>query len=188
MISSLASGRARGQATSGARRRARHRARPAVGDDRSPGPGARAAPPPRPRPTSPAPTTTTFWPASGPRRSSASSTAACETEAVPRPIAVSLRARLPTSTARRKRRFEVLRVAPSSLGEGPRRSDLAEDLGLPDHGRADARRHLEQVGGRLFLVLAARGEGGAPPGPARRASRRSRGCRRRRRGSAPSTA
>ena len=66
-----------------------------------------------PSPTSPAPTTTTFEPASDPSRSSAISTAAWETEAVPRPIPVSDRARLPTSSARRKSRFSAARVVPS---------------------------------------------------------------------------
>ena len=105
-------------------------------------------------PTSPAPTTTTFDRLNDPRRSSAISTAACETDAVPRPIPVSDRARLPTSSARRKSRLSDARGAPSLLGQLPCVADLAEDLGLAEHRRAQAGGHLEQVGDRLFVVLA----------------------------------
>jgi hypothetical protein len=48
---------------------------------------------------SPAPSTSTRRPASVPSRSVAMATAACDTDAMWRPMAVSDRARLPTSTA-----------------------------------------------------------------------------------------
>ena len=70
------------------------------------------------------------------------------------------------------------------LGQLPCVADLAEDLGLPEHGRAQAGGHLEQVGGRLLVVLADEVEGAARRAPTRPARRRSRGCRRTRRGSA----
>ena len=58
-----------------------------------------------PVPISPAPMTTMFLPSREPRMSVAISTAACETDAVPRLIAVSVRTRLPTSRARSMRHW-----------------------------------------------------------------------------------
>ena len=66
-----------------------------------------------PSPMSPAPTTSTRLPASEPSRSVAISTAAWLTEAVPRPMAVSVRTRLPTSIAVRNSRLSDALAPPS---------------------------------------------------------------------------
>ena len=82
------------------------------------------------------------------------STAAWLTDAVPRPMAVSVRARLPTRRAWRNSRSSVERTPPSSCGELPRGADLAEDLALAEHRRVETGGDLEQVAGRGLVVLA----------------------------------
>ena len=84
-----------------------------------------------PSPMSPAPRTSTRRPASEPSRSAAMATAACDTEAVPRAMSVSVRARLPVSTAWRNSRLRIGPAAPSS-GPVPGRAHLTEDLALAE--------------------------------------------------------
>ena len=65
-------------------------------------------------------------------------TAACETEVMWRPMAVSVRARLPASSAWRNSR---LRVGPGGAllaGALPGLLHLAEDLALAEHRRVEA--------------------------------------------------
>ena len=78
---------------------------------------------------------------------SAISTAACDTDAVPRPMPVSVRARLPTSSGVAEQQVERGPGRALALGQLPRVADLAEDLGLAEHGRVEPGGHLEQVRG-----------------------------------------
>ena len=65
-----------------------------------------------PRPIAPAPNTTAVRPSSPSSRSAAMTTAAWDTEVTERAMAVSVRARLPVSSARRKSRLSVGPAAP----------------------------------------------------------------------------
>ena len=121
---------------------------------------------------------------SSPRCSVAISTAAWDTDAVARPIAVSVRARLPTSTAWRNSRFSAAREPPSACASSHADAHLAEDLVLAEHRRVEPGGDLEQVGAPPPRRAGCRGADAARRAPDRRARRRSRGCRRRRRGSA----
>ena len=69
---------------------------------------------------------------SEPRRSAAMATAAVDTDAMWRAMPVSVRARLPTSSAWRNSRLSGEPAVPFLLGPLPRLADLAEDLGLAD--------------------------------------------------------
>ena len=82
------------------------------------------------------------------------STAAWLIDAVPRPMAVSVRARLPTRRAWRNSRSSVERTPPSSLADLPRRAHLAEDLALAEHRRVEPGGDLEEVLGGGVVVLA----------------------------------
>ena len=82
------------------------------------------------------------------------STAAWLTDAVARLIAVSVRARLPVSSAWRNSRFSVGLGAALGLRQLPRRAHLAEDLALAEHRRVEPGGDLEQVGDGSVVVLA----------------------------------
>ena len=112
------------------------------------------------------------------------STAAWLIDAVPRPMPVSVRARLPVASAWRNSRLSVERDAALALRDLPRRADLAEDLALAEHGRVEAGGDLEQMGDRGVVVLAVQVRVQLVEARGRRARTRSHGCRRRRRGSA----
>ena len=101
----------------------------------------------------PAPTTSTRLPSRPPSWSTAISTAAWLTDAVPRPIPVSVRARLPTLSAWRNSRLRLRAGAALGLRDLPRLADLTEDLALADDRRVEAGRDLEQVGDGGVVVL-----------------------------------
>ena len=106
-----------------------------------------------PSPISPAPSTSTRRPLSVPSRSVAIATAACATEVMPRPMPVSVRARLPTSSAWRNSRLSDDAGRAFGAGDVPRRADLAEDLALADHRGVEPGGHGEQVRhGRVVVV------------------------------------
>ena len=73
---------------------------------------------------------------------------------MPRPIPVSVRARLPARRAWRNSRSSVDRTAPCSAGDLPRGADLAEDLALAEHGRVEPGGDLEQMRRGRLVVLA----------------------------------
>ena len=82
------------------------------------------------------------------------STAAWLTDAVPRPMAVSVRARLPTRKRVTEEQVER-RPHPALVGgDLPRTAHLAEDLALAEHRRVEAGGDLEQVAGGRLVVLA----------------------------------
>ena len=83
----------------------------------------------------------------------ASATAADETDTACRPIAVSVRARLPTSTAWRNVRDEQRPAGRLVLGRVPRLAHLAEDLALADDHRVEAGGHPEEVRDRGVVVV-----------------------------------
>ena len=90
-------------------------------------------------PISPAPSTSVVFPASDPSSATASATAACESDVVPRAMAVSDRTRLPTSRAWRNSvdsTGPAGRLVPGGL---PGVADLAQDLALAQHRRVQAR-------------------------------------------------
>ena len=111
-----------------------------------------------PSPIAPAPTTVTRRPWMLPWCSTAISTAAWLTEAVPRAMPVSVRARLPTPIAWRNSRFSERAGATFALGDLPRLAELAEDLGLADDRRVEPGGDLEQVphGGVVVLGVQVR--------------------------------
>ena len=84
----------------------------------------------------------------------ASSTAADEIDTGLRPIAVSVRARLPSAQglAERARRARAA-TAPSSCAARERAPDLTEDLGLADDHRIDPRGDAEQMRDRGIVVI-----------------------------------
>ena len=83
-------------------------------------------------------------------------TAACDTEVVERAMAVSVRARLPVSSAWRNSRFRPARGRAVEPGRLPRVAHLAEDLVLTDDDRVETGRDLEEVSDRRRVVLAER--------------------------------
>src|SRR5262249_295272 len=115
-----------------------------------------------PSPISPAPSTSTRLPSSVPSCSAAIATAACDTDVVPREIAVSDRARLPTSTACPNTPASTAPPTPPSpppprtpeAGHPPRAPPPPEDLAFTDDCPVEPRRHLEQVSDGGVLVVA----------------------------------
>ena len=105
-----------------------------------------------PAPISPAPMSSTRRPSNEPRRSRAIITAACDTDVVWRAIDVSVRARLPTSTAWRNSKLSPARGRALALGPLPRHSHLPENLAFAEHGRVDTRGHREQMTGGDVVV------------------------------------
>ena len=137
-----------------------------------------------PSPIAPAPTTSTRLPARSPTTSLIISTAAWLTEAVPRPMPVSVRARLPASIAVRNSRFSVERAAPSCWAISQALADLTEDLALAEHGRIEPGGDLEQMADRGGVVLAVQVRDQFVASAGRRARRGSRARRRTHRGRA----
>ena len=80
-------------------------------------------------------------------------TAACATEVMPRPMPVSVRTRLPTSSAWRNSRFSADPVVALGTGPFPCVADLAEDLALADDRRVESGRDREQVRDRGLVVV-----------------------------------
>ena len=107
-----------------------------VDDQHSPTPGTPASAWAMPSPMSPAPSTRMVRPSRVPSRSAARATAACDSDVVPRAMAVSDRTRLPTSTAWRNSRSSTGPAAPSP-GPPPTPPHLPEDLALAEHGRVE---------------------------------------------------
>ena len=83
----------------------------------------------------------------------ASATAADETDTAWRPMAVSVRARLPTSIAWRNVRDRSGPLAPSRSATLPRLADLAEDLALADDHRVEPGGDAEEVRDRGVVVV-----------------------------------
>ena len=115
---------------------------------------------PCPRPSRRRRAPCTGVPARPPRRSAAMATAACDTEAMLRAMPVSVRARLPASSAWRINRLSVAPEVPSVSGPLPGDLDLALDLALAQHRRVEPGGHRHQVlrGGRVVVDVEVVGE------------------------------
>ena len=106
-----------------------------------------------PLPIWPAPTTSTRAPSSVPRCSAATATAADGIDTGWRLMPVSVRTRLPDSTACLNSRDSDLRRGLLPHRGLPRAAHLAEDLALADDHRVEAGRHREEVRDRGIVVV-----------------------------------
>ena len=101
----------------------------------------------------PAPTTSTDRSPSPPSSASARVSPACTSEPLTRSIEVSVCTRLATRSACWRTVFSGRPDVAVALGAGQRAAHLAEDLGLTDGHRVQARGHREDVGDAALLVV-----------------------------------